>query len=349
MENALLYDWLTVSFVNVDVQTLLQVIGLAGCAWEEQKTGSRLKYQKRIAFDGVSVHYTEDWDFKHNQGVCLEMSGQGCRDFETFGSKDWTALFDFIALTGGKITRLDVAYDDFTGVIPIDIMFEQAKRYYFTARTQKRRLMSESVDGDPAHDGISVCHGSKSSEVYVRCYDKRSERHAWEEFPHWIRFELQLRGSNAEGFAKSSVGLGERFAGVIANYINYRCPDPDDTNKRRWKVCPWWQKFLGNAAALSVHSIKDTEYNKDRLDKHIYERNYNSIKTEILVDGLPAFLHRILGHSAELPSKYSKIVRGSQNADEILAILGETTSTKQVQDLLSEIDDYRDAHAFNSV
>ena len=118
MENCILYDWLTVSFQNVDKDTLIHLLGMDTQPWQEQENGSRLRYGHRISFDGISVHYTDDHDLKHNQGICLEMSGQGCRDFETFGKKDWWLLFEFIRLTKGKVTRLDIAYDDFQGLIP---------------------------------------------------------------------------------------------------------------------------------------------------------------------------------------------------------------------------------------
>lgn len=346
MENAIIYDWLTVSFVGVDVDTLLHVMGLTGLAWEEQQTGSRLRYGHRLSYDGISIHYTDDWDMKHNSGICLEMSGQGCRDYETFGKKDWWLLFEFIRLTKGKVTRLDIAYDDFTGVLPLRIMYDMADKWYFTARTQKCRLMKEADDADPLHAGLSVCHGSKSSEVYVRCYDKRVERHAWDQFEHWVRFEVQLRGSNAAGFLSASGSLGERFRGVIANYINYRCPG-EDSHKDRWKLAPWWCKFLENAAALSVHQCRNVEYNKDRLDAHIYDRNHNAVKAEILADGLPAFLRTVFGHSEDLPAKYKSILQASENAAEIQRILGYTSSGAQLLAVAGQIGDYLDASAIN--
>ena len=110
-KNSILYDWLTVSFQTVNYRELIHLLGLDSVSWQPDKT--RLHYATRLKFDGISVHYTEDYDTKHQAGCCLEMSGQGCRDFETFGTGDWNLLFEFIALAGGNVTRLDVAYDDF--------------------------------------------------------------------------------------------------------------------------------------------------------------------------------------------------------------------------------------------
>lgn len=346
--NAFLYDWLTVSFADVDFQDLIYVCGFDFDRFQEQSSGSRLHYRHRLSFDGVSVHYSDESDLRYCQGCCLELSGQGCRDFETFGHGDWQRLFDFISLAGGRITRLDIAYDDFIGVIDLDIMAAMAQKFYFTSRSQCVRIMSESKDGNPDHLGISVCHGSKSSDVYIRCYDKRVERNAYE-YAHWVRFELQLRGDNTHGFVFASGGLGEKFCGVISNYLNYRCPDLADSNKRRWLIAPWWRKFLASAAALSINEKKDVQYNKDRLDMHVYDRNHNCIKTEILTDGLPAFLSRIFGHTEEMPAKYDKILRSSENAEQIQRIIGQTSPTGRLLDVAAGLEDFKNFHAFNDL
>lgn len=345
MENCIIYDWLTVSFCNETFDNIISLLGMRSCAWEDSQTGSRLRYGHRLCFDGISIHYTDDWDSKHNTGVCLEMSGQGCRDFETYGTGDWWVLFEFIRLRNARVTRLDIAYDDFSGVIPLSIMSEMAERFFFTARSQYVRIIKESPDGSSDHMGISVCHGSKSSDLYIRCYDKRIEKHVYD-IPHWVRFEVQLRNDNCQGFIEASADLGEKFRGVIAQYLNYRCPNPDDQNKRRWHIAPWWQKFLDSAAALSVNQKRDIEYNKDRLDKHIYDRNHNAIKTAILSDGLPSFLFAVFGHSEELPDKYKRLLQANENSAEILRILGETP-TAQITGLGEELRRWEDAHGIN--
>lgn len=346
MKNALLYDWFTVSFSGVDKETIIHVLGMDSYPWQTADNGSRLKYASRLYFDGVSVHWTPDNDFKHNAGVCLEMSGHGCRDFETFGHGDWLQLFDFVKLTGGQVSRIDIAFDDFTGLIDLNCMAAFARKFWFTSRSQKVRIMEESEDGEPDHLGISVCHGSKSSDLYLRCYDKRVEKHAWE-IPHWVRFEVQLRHDNCQGFLDAPGFLGERFRGVIANYLNYRCPHPDRlSNKRTWEVCPWWSRFLQGAAALSVNQKKDVEYNKDRLEKHVYGRNHNCLATSILADGLPKFLSEVFSRSEDLPPKYRNVLSSSPEAAEIMPVL-DKTSTGQLLSASAQLEKWLDSLAIS--
>ena len=111
MDNCFLFDWLTVSFQGLSFGDCISLLGMNHKTWEDQKTGSRMRYAHRLAYDGISIHYTEDGDTKHQAGCCIEMSGQGCRDFETFGSGDWSGLFEEIQFLGGNITRLDIAVD----------------------------------------------------------------------------------------------------------------------------------------------------------------------------------------------------------------------------------------------
>ena len=344
MDNRLLYDWLTVSFKVLDYDVLLRGLGLAGLAWSEQDTGSRLRYGHRLAFDGMSLHYTDEWDNRHNQGCCLEFSGQGCRDFETYGTGDWAELFRLVRGCEARVTRLDIAYDDFTGVLPLDIIADMAARYQFTARSQHLRIMRESVDAQPDHMGISVCHGTKSSDLYIRLYDKRVEKKRWD-LPHWVRCEIQLRNDNTAGFVGASGSLGERYAGVLRNYLQYSCAGTDG-NMRRHPVAPFWESFLVGAAAIKINTRCDTEYNRDRLDRHIYDRNHRAIKTAILADGLPEFLRKTFDDSEQLPQKYQHLLESSENSDNILAILGESQDT-QLADLAGQVFEWADAHAIN--
>ena len=337
MENALLYDWFTCSFKVLDFSVLIDMLDMRKQPWKESEKGSRMRYAHRLEFDGISIHYTEEADnARFNPGCCLEMSGQGCRDFEQFGSGDWDQLVRFCIASGGNITRVDIAFDDFTGVLPIDIISKMAMARQFTSQSQHLRIMSESVDRDPSHDCISVCPGSKSSDIYIRIYDKRVERKRWE-LEHWVRCEIQLREHNAIGFLTAAGGLGDRYCGVLANYLVYRCAGAD-SNVSRHPVAPFWAAFLRDASRLSINSRRDTEYNRARLDAHIYDRNHRAIKTAILADGLPEFLRKTFEDSEALPKKYQSLLESAENSANILRILGEP-QPRQLRDLSAQLDD----------
>lgn len=340
MDNGFCFDWLTVSFSDLGYADIIALLGMHGKTWEEQKTGSRLGYGHRLAFDGISIHWTSEDDPRHKNhgGSCLEMTGQGCRDFETFGRGDWMELFDEIDLFHGNITRLDVAYDDFRGVLPIDIIADMARAGSFTSRAQRCQIYYD-WSNHGAHDrcGLTVMHGSRSSDCAIRIYDKRAERGAWEEFEHWVRLEIQLRDKCARGFLDrlQEVGnLGVTFGGVVNNYLTYRC-NTSDSNKSRAPVAPFWRLFIQTSELLRIHEVRGVEYNRKRLLDHI-DRNHNAIKTAILSEGLGDFLHNCFGHTEPLPDKYKHVLQSQENGDDILAVLRQLPS-EQVRTVTQDI------------
>lgn len=306
-EDCIIYDWLTFSVPDCSHSTMIELLGLSGIQWQTG-LGSKLRYDERWAFEGMSVHWSGD-QTRRNPGCCFEFSGQGCRAFETFSNMSLQELLDWIVQNGYNISRLDIALDDFSGLIDLQTMFDKANRYEFTCRSDKCETFNTRPDRDPKHAALSVCHGSRSSNLFIRCYDKRCERKAYDEYKHWVRLEIQLRGENALGFASAPGSIGCKFKSVLAQYLNYREPG-EDSNVSRWEVSPWWVSLLDGASAISIVSIKDLEYNKLRLDSFVYGQCVNAIKAELVMDGGEMFLSKIRESSSPgLKPKYARLVR----------------------------------------
>ena len=102
-ENIVLYDWLSFTSKNHTPEELIDALGLSHVNWTVTK-GAR-GYRDRKYFSCISVHYNG----RPDMGVWVEMSGQGCRTFESLSAVGWEDLFLFIRGNGLKITRLDVA------------------------------------------------------------------------------------------------------------------------------------------------------------------------------------------------------------------------------------------------
>lgn len=307
MDNCLLYDWMTFSLPDMCLTETLKFLRLPLSLDWQHGLGSRLRYRFRDFFHGISIHWTPEDDENKNPGCCVEMSGSGCRAYETFSGSNIGALIERIKAYGYHVSRLDIAYDDFSGVIDLETMANQARKFFFTSRLQRCSVLSESKISETETAGLTVGHGSKSSKIYIRCYDKRYERSAINEIDHWVRFEIQLRDENAMGFINYSAPLGVKFSGVVSNYLTYRepCSDP---NKRRWKISPWFSAFLGDSEKIRISTKKTEDYNRDRFDSYIWSLR-NVIKTAILLDGPAKFLADMIGGSEELPARYDQLIR----------------------------------------
>lgn len=331
-ENCILFDWLTFS-IPVFPDELLgrsgsachalwsdvaAFLGLETQDWNADLTSS-LCYEFRAACGGISIHYTTPFydssasGKKRNLGFCVEMSGQGVRFFETFGKGSVPDLLRqilaFSTKYGWNCSRLDLAYDDFTGLINLSVMADQAQVYAFTSRSQSRKIFRES-SSDPEADAITVCHGSRSSNIFIRCYDKRLERSRLD-VPHWVRLEIQFRHENAIGVIKflQADSVGNVFSGVLSNYLIYRDPNPSDSNKRRWDVSPWWEKLLRGIAPIMITEKKTVEYNFEDVQKWVHGTMSSAVKTLLALEGDSAFLDYAKSTEKEIPEKYKKLLR----------------------------------------
>lgn len=314
-KNCILYDWLTFSAPGWTFDRAVDFLNLRRDGWVKG-LASRYHYAERAQLNGVHVHYTpESLVGKYNAGVCVELSGQGCRCFETFSGMDMQELCDKVRAAGLHVSRVDVAYDDFDGHIDIQKMASQAHDFHFTSRLQTRKIVDEARISETEVSGVTVSHGSRQSRIFIRCYDKKYERGRFD-LDHWVRLEIMFRDENAVGFLDAPGGIGEKWAGVLRNYLMYREPS-SDTNKRRWEVSPWWSELLGAAEALKVSSKKDLDYNISKFREYIYGHMRKSFLTMMKIDGPFLFMLNMLRNASEieLNDKQSELVRRFGHAD----------------------------------
>lgn len=317
-ENCILYDWLTFSspFIELaDVQFFLGLDGQSGWVYD---LPSRYHYAHRAQLNGVHIHYTpfDVTDKKYNSGCCVEFSGSGCRFFETVSHMDMQALCDQVVARGFNVSRVDIAYDDFSGLIDIEKMAEQASRFEFTSRLQAREVINSSKISESETSGISITHGSRSSHIFIRCYDKKYERSRLD-LQHWVRLEIMLRDVNASGFLTATGSIGEKWSGVLNNYLQYR-DRADDSNKRRWKISQWWLDLLSSAERLRLAVRKDEEYNVSKFRDFVYHHMKKTFLTALALDGPVFVLSMLSGSMASMDTlsiKQQEIIRRFSSCD----------------------------------
>jgi len=267
-ENIIIYDWLSFTSKIHNVEQIKEIIGFTNVTFYE--IYGFYGYSKRITYEGVSILYD---GHSPNMGIMLDMSGQGCRTFETLGTGDWESLFELIKHNQSEklmnISRLDIAYDDHEGILDIPEICADTEAKRYISRTRNFEIINSSK-------GKTVTHGSKSSGVYIRIYDKARER-GHTDCRHWVRLELQLRDRNALGFIKNDTEIGRKFLGVIYNYLRYITPSKTDTNKRRWVDTAYWQKFIQSTEKISVHQKVGMDYNELSLEAFVLHNSGNSI------------------------------------------------------------------------
>lgn len=296
-ENVVLYDWLSFTTKKHSPEDLIYALGLLHCPWTETK-GAR-GYKDRLYFGAISIHYNG----REDMGVWVEMSGQGCRTFEDLTSLagKWEDLFAFIHINDLHMTRLDVAFDDHTGLLDIERVVQDVQDQHYVSHMNWWEVTRSSK-------GISCQIGSPQSKVLVRIYDKAAER-GYADGRHWVRVELQLRDSRAEEFSKIPMDIGEAFAGVLLNYLRFVEPDPDDSNKSRWQMTDYWADLIGDIGKIKIYVAPGGAYNIERCRHYVFEMAGNAIDAMLQIYSMEDFISLVNARQCAPNPKYELIIK----------------------------------------
>lgn len=299
LENQILYDWVSITSKIHGTDDFIRILGMEKEGISFELTKGAHGYHDRLYYDGISIHFNG----REDMGIWLEMSGQGCRTFESYGTGRFEDLFEMVLSDPDEVhlTRLDIAFDDHTDVLDIDQICEDTEEQEYVSRFKGWQVVRS--DG-----GNSVTLGSRSSEILIRIYDKAAER-GYDDGRHWVRCELQLRRDRALAFINQQGTAGEVFKGVLLNYLRYVEPDAFDSNKWRWPLKPYWDDLCGSAQRIQLYSKPGVEYNMGNLERFVFEQAGNAIATYQTIYGFQKFQERLQERGTQFNAKYSKLIR----------------------------------------
>ncbi len=308
MENCILVDWFAMTFrqKGITPHDIIKMLGLREDVKFIEFPG-RYYYHKRLSFGNIHIYYNHAVD--EQDYPMLELTGQGCREFESFSSMSFDNLFALAQDTKNyHMSRLDIAYDDHTGIFDIKkIMWDGFNNNYVS----KSSILSLHDEKRAHLDGFSMMTGSKSSDMYMRIYDKARER-GFCDGRHWVRCELVLKQDRATNFILNPEPLGVKYRGVIKNYFRFVSPNKNDMNKRRWQTRRYWRNFLDNVEPISVYSKKEIDYNISRLQRYVFHQSGNSVDTYIRCVGLSVFFEKLLKRDTKLTPRQKLLIEQCQ-------------------------------------
>lgn len=245
--NTITIDYVTFVWDTKTVSEAIHALGLSASTWTTKAGHYPYAHIQRAG--NISIAY-DNYD---ERGVFVTLTSQGCREFENNSSIGWTDLFGIIRGGEGHMTRLDIAFDDRTGLLDMQQMKhdrDAANYRSLLSYTAEHRSHKENIMG------MSLYFGAKGSNTNIRIYDKDAEQGGLG--THWIRVELQLRDAYADTVVKSGLSIPCIFSSVLKKYLVFLQPNPTDSNKCRWPVAPYWNTLLEGAQTLTLSCHKDT-------------------------------------------------------------------------------------------
>lgn len=295
MRCEVLPDWLSFTIRGVEpVKVISDILGMDPALFQKLPYAWRT-YQTVFEYQNIRVAYgaLEDGSFT-NMGVLVDMSGQGCRNFETMSklgtqsedggfSENFMRLFEFLdgklGYDGGaktvNITKLDMAADDRDGLLDREDIIDRFLQEAIRTRTTSWDLLIGrkcKVKG-----GFTVYIGSKKSEVFTKIYDKEAEmkQNKLVDTGHWIRVETRFRHENAENFIHEVVkGEGKDVGKLFAKTLNdkFQFVNLDDSNMTRCSVCDWWSAFVEEVEKVRLVTRRAVQNTVFQLEKWITDQ-----------------------------------------------------------------------------
>jgi len=199
-------------------------------------------------------------------------TGQGCTDLAQKIENNWVGLFSVLKNLGVKITRLDIALDDFHGVVNFNKMENKLiKGHYRSSKKTYNVVKQADVNGDIKGYTLYIGSQSKSSAgtYFLRCYDKYAQYRTKAQIPPqeaietsiWQRYEISFTKKKARKIIDLMVyegqTVGSVFMDTMRDIVEFLEPTKTQEkevhkNKSRWKVSAWWEKFLDGAGKVEL-------------------------------------------------------------------------------------------------
>ena len=222
MKCQVLIDWLTFSVKETDPSKVIQTyLGMDPTLFQDTSY-SLMGYSKVMRFSDILVcsEGRED-DYCKDMGICVSMSGNGCRTFETMSkltldledkqgtrSVAFPALFQLLASDAdANVSRIDIACDDRAGHLNMDDVLNKVQANEVNSRMTKRSTVI-SFNGQE-RNGTTFYSDTKGGFGYSSGGTDDNDRFTWltckycnEQFKFYTSGGFNSGGS---GFGKSDL------------------------------------------------------------------------------------------------------------------------------------------------
>lgn len=126
----------------------------------------------------------------------IELTGEGCRQYEAGNGCDhaqrWSLLASLLGAVDARLTRIDIAADDYLGSWPVSWALERYNDGSFDRRGQRPK--ARLIDDMGNNTGKTLYVGSRKSEQQLRVYEKGREQGNVDS--PWVRYEGEFHASN---------------------------------------------------------------------------------------------------------------------------------------------------------
>lgn len=201
-------DWLALTFKEFTNEAE-QFISLYASSPQVETVSPRHGYSRGQADNnGVQLLWNPD---RECMGHHVIFSGSALRNLWEFSGISTEALLCACVDAGGSISRLDLAKDATGETVDLRSIYQAIKQGNYSGNARKVAMM-EGNDG-----GCTIYVGSRTSERFIRIYDKAAESQLQGEL--WFRLEVETKGMAARSTA-IALRQSDNWAGVLDSLVH---------------------------------------------------------------------------------------------------------------------------------
>ncbi|MBC1565064.1 replication initiation factor domain-containing protein [Listeria booriae] len=260
-------DYVRCSFKTHDVDLIIENILHIRKEYMQELESGFYGYIGTYQLEFIKCFYSSKLD---TRGTLVEMSGQGCRQFEVFlkaRNKTWLDFFNDCLALDGTFTRFDLAIDDRKTRLHIPALLNKAHRGEVVSRFDNYDFNGSGNLNDGLNKGTTIYFGSKKSEFYLCFYEKNYEQAKKlkldvEEIGKWNRYELRLKNDRATECVKALLTAKDMSLvalQILNNYIRF-VDAGESEDKSTWKMNRKWEKFIGEVGKLRLYVKPNSEF-----------------------------------------------------------------------------------------
>ncbi|KAA9178920.1 helix-turn-helix domain-containing protein [Enterococcus durans] len=272
-------DYLRISFPFHNVEKIFNEVLKIKKEFFVETSSHLYGYVGGYQLDYLQVLYSKKND---DRGILIQLSGQGCRQFEAFLGAQGRTWFDFFYACfdyRAKFTRVDLAINDYREYLKIPVLLNKIERQELISRFEVYEFNGSGSISKKKRGGVSIYLGSKKSLFYIAFYQKNYEQAKKlgipvEDVPIKNRYELRFKDERAMDaitrYVESGM-LSDLLLGILNDYLCFTDKRPD-VSRKYWPVNKKWQHFIGG-----VENVKLVTEPNEKL----YERSKNWFKRTV--------------------------------------------------------------------
>lgn len=201
-------------------------------------------YQKVLEYNGIMLMYGDE-TYNHCN---LQIKGEGCSLLYKRlldNNKNWYHFLNKIYNHNGKITRMDIAIDDYTPLFNLEDLEKKIENRHIKTKFKGFKIIKDDKLGK--EKGITIYLGSNTSEMYFRFYKKSAEIEAKTEhtsIQEFNRYEIIIKDKKANSVLKK-IYNGEKIEHIAVSLINKNFNVYENENLTKY----WseWEKLIMGA------------------------------------------------------------------------------------------------------